>query len=84
MARPTRTLFKNPTIISMDPAHKRPFRGDVLVEGRTMAAVGGMIAADSAETIEASDCILLPGFVDTHRHTWQSLLRSTAVDWTLG
>ena len=49
-----------------------------------MAAVGGMIAADSAETIEASDCILLPGFVDTHRHTWQSLLRSTAVDWTLG
>ena len=27
--------------------------------------------------------IALPGFVDSHRHTWQSLLRGAAIDWTL-
>ena len=31
----------------------------------------------------AEGMIALPGFVDSHRHTWQSLLRATAVDWTL-
>ena len=27
--------------------------------------------------------IAIPGFVDSHRHTWQCLLRSAAVDWSL-
>ena len=28
--------------------------------------------------------IVMPGFVDSHRHTWQSLLRAVGTDWTLG
>ncbi len=27
--------------------------------------------------------IVLPGFVDTHRHTWQALIRNIGSDWTL-
>ena len=33
--------------------------------------------------IDASDCLVLPGLVDTHRHTWQALFRNIASDWTL-
>ena len=33
--------------------------------------------------IEGGDRIVLPGFVDTHRHTWQSLIRHVSTDWTL-
>jgi 5-methylthioadenosine/S-adenosylhomocysteine deaminase len=36
-----------------------------------------------AEEIAGRDRILLPGFVDTHRHTWQSLIRHMSTDWTL-
>ncbi|MDX6512287.1 MAG: 5-methylthioadenosine/S-adenosylhomocysteine deaminase, partial [Gaiellaceae bacterium] len=33
--------------------------------------------------IDATDCLVLPGLVDTHRHTWQALFRNIASDWTL-
>lgn len=36
-----------------------------------------------AEVIDAAGRIVLPGFVDTHRHTWQTQLRTVAADWTL-
>ncbi|MGO2113069.1 MAG: amidohydrolase family protein, partial [Pseudoclavibacter sp.] len=37
-----------------------------------------------ADVIDGRGRILTPGFVDTHRHTWQSLVRHLATDWTLG
>ena len=36
-----------------------------------------------AEVIELGGRIVMPGFVDTHRHTWQSIVRNIASDWTL-
>ena len=33
--------------------------------------------------IDAAGMLVLPGFVDTHRHTWQATVRGIAVDWTL-
>jgi cytosine/adenosine deaminase-related metal-dependent hydrolase len=34
--------------------------------------------------IDAAGHLVLPGLVDTHRHTWQSLVRGICGDWTLG
>jgi len=28
--------------------------------------------------------IVIPGLVDSHRHTWQTILRAVGTDWTLG
>jgi cytosine/adenosine deaminase-related metal-dependent hydrolase len=36
-----------------------------------------------AEVVDATGKIVLPGFVDSHRHTWQAPWRNLASDWTL-
>ncbi|MBB6122962.1 cytosine/adenosine deaminase-related metal-dependent hydrolase [Sphingobium subterraneum] len=68
----------------MDPAIGDIANCNVLIEDGVIAAIGPEMEADDAETIDARGGILLPGFVDTHRHTWQCLLRNAAVDWSLG
>lgn len=79
-----RTLLRGGWVVTMAPG-SAPFRGDVLIEDDAIAAVGALdgVVAD-AEVVDASDRIVLPGLVDTHRHLWQSALRGIAVDWTLG
>ena len=78
----TRILIHGATILTLDP-RIGDLRGDILVEGARIVAVAPSISADDAELIPAERMIALPGFVDSHRHTWQSLLRGAAIDWTL-
>ena len=40
--------------------------------------------ADGAEVIDGTNKIAIPGFIDTHRHTWEALLRAAGPDWSLG
>lgn len=61
-----------------------PARGDLLIEDDRIAAVGRLDDVSDAEVVDARDRIVLPGLVDTHRHMWQSALRTIACDWTLG
>jgi len=68
-------LLSGGWIISMDPSIGDLRQGDVLIEGQRIAAVAPRIEAPQAERIDASGMIVLPGFVDTHRHTWQTCVR---------
>jgi 5-methylthioadenosine/S-adenosylhomocysteine deaminase len=77
-----RILIHHATILTLDPGIG-DLRGDILIEGSRIVAVAPSIPAEDAERIPAERMIALPGFVDSHRHTWQSLLRGAAVDWTL-
>ncbi|MFF1808189.1 amidohydrolase family protein [Streptomyces sp. NPDC058251] len=79
-----KTLIKGGIIYSVDPDIGELPRGDVLVEGDTIVAVGEHIPATDARVIDATDKIVLPGLIDTHRHLWQAALRQIAADWTLG
>ncbi|MDX6540695.1 MAG: 5-methylthioadenosine/S-adenosylhomocysteine deaminase [Gaiellales bacterium] len=81
MAR--RTLIKGGTIISVDPAVGDFDPGDVLIEDGKIVAVAPGIEAGDAEVVDATDRIVLPGLIDTHRHTWQALFRNIGSDWTL-
>lgn len=49
---------------------------DVLIEDGRVAEVGKGLRARDAETVDASNAIVMPGFVDTHRHVWRSLFRN--------
>lgn len=51
-------------------------RGDVLIEGGRIAEVGSGLRARDAEQVDASDTVVMPGFIDTHRHAWKSLFRN--------
>ncbi|MGH2860241.1 MAG: amidohydrolase family protein [Solirubrobacteraceae bacterium] len=77
-----RKLIKGGTVVTVDPTLGDLPQGDVLIEGSTIIDVGPDLEAD-AEVIDARDCLVLPGLIDTHRHTWQALFRNIASDWTL-
>ncbi len=77
-------VFRNATILTIDPSFGMIENGDVLVVDNHIAAVGRqLVAPDSAMEIDASGGILMPGMVDTHRHMWQTALRGFGADWTL-
>ncbi len=78
-----RTLIKGGTVVTVDPAIGDLQQGDVLVEDGAIVDVARAIEATDAEVVDATDCLVLPGLVDTHRHTWQALFRNIASDWTL-
>jgi cytosine/adenosine deaminase-related metal-dependent hydrolase len=78
-----RTLFKNGIVLTLDPKVGNFMQADVLVEGSKIAAVGPDLSAEGAEEIDASDMIVMPGFIDTHRHIWQGILRNIGTDHAL-
>ncbi|QRF61083.1 amidohydrolase family protein [Variovorax paradoxus] len=81
--RTKRTLFKGATILTMDDALEDLAPGDLLVEDDRIAAIGPSLAVDDAEIVDASGMVMCPGFVDTHRHTWQTPLHGVRTDWNL-
>ncbi|OXJ31784.1 amidohydrolase [Burkholderia sp. HI2714] len=56
---------------------------DVLIDRGSIVEVGEHIAVESAEVVDARNMIVLPGFVDAHRHCWQGAIRNIAVDTDL-
>jgi len=78
-----RTLLQNGCVITVDKELGNFRRADVLIEGTKIAAVGPDLAASDAEVIDASNMIVMPGFIDTHRHLWEGILRNIGVDYPL-
>jgi cytosine/adenosine deaminase-related metal-dependent hydrolase len=75
--RGRRLLLKGACIVTLDRAVGDFACADILVEDDRIVAVGPDIDAD-ALVVEAAGKIVFPGFVDTHRHCWQSLFRRFA------
>lgn len=78
----TQLLIKNGWVVSVDDAVGVQ-RADVLVVGDTITAIAPDLVAPDARVVDATDRIVLPGFVDAHRHTWQSSVRHIGGDWSL-
>jgi cytosine/adenosine deaminase-related metal-dependent hydrolase len=77
-----RILVKGGYVITVDPELGDIAGGDVLIEGDTIAEVGTDLSAD-AEVIDATGNIVIPGFIDSHRHTWETAIRNCAPNATL-
>jgi 5-methylthioadenosine/S-adenosylhomocysteine deaminase len=80
MAEHARLLIRGGHLLTMDDDIGEVPDGDILIEDGRIAYVGPSADADGAEIIDASDCIVIPGLVDTHNHLWQTLVRGAAAD----
>ncbi len=80
---PTRMLIRGATALTLVPGRPPYEKLDVLIESGRIAAIGQDIPAGDAQVLDASGQLLLPGFVDTHRHSWQTGIRGVAADWSL-
>ena len=78
-----RILIRGGIVLTQDPQLGEMASADVLIEGDTIAAIGADLTADDARVIDASGDIVIPGFIDTHRHTWETCIRTCAPDFAL-
>ena len=72
-----RMLIKGGIVMSMDDAVGNFVKGDVLIEGAKILEVGPSIDAPDATVIDAAGKIVIPGFIDTHHHQFETALRSS-------
>ena len=76
------TLVRGATIVTMD-CQGDLARGDILVEGDRIVAIAPELHMEGAAVVDAGGCIVIPGLVNAHMHTWQTALRGVAANWTL-
>ncbi|MER7645392.1 amidohydrolase family protein [Streptomyces sp. NPDC126522] len=77
-------VLRGGTVLPMDRARRVLSDTDVLVTGDRITAVGPRLAVpEGTAEIDASDGIVMPGMIDTHRHMWQTAMRGYGADWTL-
>ena len=70
-------LVRGGTVVPMTAPHAT-LAADVLICDGRIAAVGQGLRADGAEVLDATDALVLPGFVQVHVHVVQSLARHRA------
>ena len=72
----TRTLIRNGTIATATDL----YRGDVLIEGEKISAIGTSLPEQADRTIDASGKYVLPGGIDVHTHLDMPFGGTTSAD----
>ncbi len=76
-----RLLFTGRTVVTAEGS----YWADVLVEDEKIVAVGTDLSRDGTETVDASDKLVMPGFIDAHTHMDMPFGGTvTADDWATG
>ena len=81
--RQRRILLRGGAVLSLDPRVGDFEKADVLIEGKRIAEVRPNVSADDAEVIDCSGTIVMPGFITTHHHQYETLQRSIIPDGLL-
>lgn len=76
-------LVRGGTLIPMAAGTHRTARGDLLISGRQITAIGKVDGPRDAEVIDATGCFVMPGLVQTHIHLVQTIFRGLAEDLAL-
>jgi 5-methylthioadenosine/S-adenosylhomocysteine deaminase len=72
----SKTLLSGGCVLTLGAKTPNFTTADVLLDQGLVSEVGSGIRARDAEQVDATDTIVMPGFVDTHRHSWTSLFRN--------
>lgn len=80
----TETIFRGGTILTIDPQH-RVLAGDVVTRDGAIVQVGGSYTPQTADytILDCAGCVVMPGLVQAHVHTCQTLARGRADDLEL-
>jgi cytosine/adenosine deaminase-related metal-dependent hydrolase len=80
-----RILIKGGVVLTIDRQVGDFARADVLIEDGKIREVRPNIAVspDSAAVVDAANRIVIPGFVDTHSHSYQGILRNILTNGVL-
>lgn len=72
----SKVLIRGGCVLTLGAKTPNFAEADVLIEESRVVEVAPGIRARDAEVVDATDTIVMPGFVDTHRHVWKSLFRN--------
>src|SRR5688572_4339891 len=85
-----RYVIRNGYVMTMEPTMEPGtlgansfgefIEGDVLVEGKTIQAIGRNLQVGNATEIDARGKVVMPGFIDTHHHQAWTAIRSAIPD----
>ena len=81
--RKRRILLRGGVVLTLDPKIGDFENADVLIDGKTIAQVGPNLAPGDAEVIDCAGTIVMPGFVTTHHHQYETIQRSIIADGLL-
>ena len=81
-----RIVLKHGHVITMDPTTGELPHTDVAVQDGVIVAIGKDTdaAASGGELVDVRGAVVMPGFLDAHRHVWQAPLRGIGHDMSLG
>ncbi len=74
------TLIKGGLVVSSQESHI----ADVLLDGEHIAAVGTDIAADGCDVVDATGCLVMPGFIDADVKFYSAVPPAPADDFYSG
>ena len=78
-------LLKDGIVLSMDRQVGDFPKADVLIQGKKIVSVGPNLAAPpQTVVVNAAGLIVMPGFVDTHHHQYETVMRSVIADSMFG
>ena len=82
-----RYVIRNGYVMTMEPgtpgansSYGEFVEGDVLVDGKTIEAIGRNLHVGNATEIDARGKVVMPGFIDTHHHQAWTAIRSAIPD----
>src|SRR5262245_61837862 len=82
--RKRRILLRGGVVLTLDPKVGDFEKADVLIDGKTIAQIAPTISAGDAEVVDCTGTIVMPGFITTHHHQYETLQRSIIPDGLLG
>src|SRR3954468_12334212 len=81
--RKRRILLRGGIVLSLDQRIGDFEKADVLIDGKLIADIAPSVPAGDAEVIDCSGTIVMPGFITTHHHQYETLQRSVIADGLL-
>lgn len=85
MTRPqNRLVIRGGSVITCDPELGSFGQADLLIEGDKITAIAPSLEVENVEVLDATDFVVMPGMIDTHRHVTDAIYSQFSADMTLG